>query len=438
MHLKGCQKLMKKLLVLAVALIAMISLSSCNHSTKPSSHSADLNLTSNNNSSNSIENTNLTTKKNYKINDDISIGNNSDIVVKPGIFTNETCDSSSEYPLGVDNNGNIVKFNRKTNCLESLDSNGDTSVLMNIMNSRNNHVYQIKKAGDLVVWSECPYGDNTSLDKTNGANWGIYYADLKTKAITKVDGYKGVAVQLNAQDCYLCPDQIFINEDYITFVTFDYNLSSEVTNVVKLYSISTQKLEILDYLNDDLSNHYFTCSNASDGHIAWSRELLNQDGTYTSSMYLYNINTKTKLKLVTDENVGFPVLCKNHLYAQGDPNKTFYDGEVCIYDIEKNEWVYKINNGYSQYKSHENVYLTQLEADDKYLLWSSGINYGITIFNSEDNKLYNIVPVPDHKSVDDIRGPTLLDGGLLVWNSVNHGDNNMTDKNPLSYCILKQ
>lgn len=229
-----------------------------------------------------------------------------------------------------------------------------------------------------MTWSECPYGADPSMDKTNGAYWQLFYVDLKTKKITKVDAYKeGLCVPDKSQDGYLCPDQVHINQNYISYVTFDYNSMGSVTNVVKLYDMESKNLKVIDYLNDDLVTHYFTCSAAENGRLAWSREQLNPDGTYISTTYLYDIKTTRKAKVETDKNIGFPVLVGNFLCVQNNPNKTFYDSEVCIYDINASAWVYKINNGLS------------------------GIN--------------------------EISYPRLLDGGLFVWESIKYGDSSHPD-----------
>lgn len=128
-----------------------------------------------------------------------------------------------------------------------------------------------------------------------------------------------------------------------------------------------------------------------------------------------------------------PQISGNYIYAEGEPNKTFYDSEVCIYDIRKNEWGYKINNGYSRYKRYPNVGLMNLTAVGKYLLWDSGINHGLTIFDQKTNKLYNLVLEPNHAAVDEIRNFQLLDGGLLLWNNLKYGVN----QNVKSYILLK-
>lgn len=136
------------------------------------------------------------------------------------------------------------------------------------MGDRKNHVFAIKMLGDLVAWSECPNGNmDPAEDKTKVKGWAVYYADLKTKSITKVDGDKGITVPENTQYGYLAPNQVFLSPDAISYVSFDQNEESQVTSVIKLYSISKQKLEIIDYLNEDLSQNGFCYPSVSGDKI---------------------------------------------------------------------------------------------------------------------------------------------------------------------------
>jgi len=423
----------KKVLVAIILVLVMLTPISCSHNKNSSQVSVSGNSTAGDNAGYSVD---LVTKNDYKVNDEIVIGDNSDIIAKQGEFTDKVYQHA--FFLGADGNGNIITFNSDTNNIESIDSHACLSVVMNIMEGRKNHVYTIKKLGDIVVWDECPHGDqDPATDPTNGSDWVMYFADLKTKAITKIDEYeKGVVVPKLAQDGYLCPDQIYVAPNYVSYATFNFNPAGKVTGVVKLYSISTHQLEILDYLIEDLTKYSFASPNVSGEKMVWSKVLLDPDGTYSGCSYLYDLKTKIKSKLVTDENMIFPLISDNYIYTQGEPNKTFYDTEVCIYDISKNTWVYKINNGYSPYKPHKDVYLAGLETSGKYLLWSSGINYGLTIFDQEDNKLYNLAPVPNHVETDEIRGPQLLDGNLLIWHDLKYGSNE-DDRVSYKYIFLK-
>ena len=258
---------MKKWVILIIFAAIIMDFYSCNYSTNIESRSAPIATPESHDLIASATQTS-SGKKHYKINDAISAGNKNNIILKSGKFTDEIFNGTEESLLGLDAYGNIIKFNHATNCIESVNSSGVSKVLVDIMGSRKNYIYQIEKSGNRVAWSECPYGADPSMDKTNGADWQLFYVDLETKKIAKVDAYKvGLCVPDNSQDGYLCPDQVHINQNYISYVTFDYNPMGNVTNVVKLYNMETEKLEIIDYLNDDLLTHYFTCSAAENGRL---------------------------------------------------------------------------------------------------------------------------------------------------------------------------
>ncbi len=166
--------------------------------------------------------------------------------------------------------------------------------------------------------------------------------------------------------------------------------------------------------------------------MVWSKSLINPDGTYTGYSILYDLKTKAKLKLSTKENIINPTISGNYIFAQGVPNKTFYDSEVCIYDISKNEWIYKINNGYSEYSAQYDVNLTNLDAVGNYLSWYIGESNSLVLFNKEDNKLYNIIPYSEKKEINNVQ---LLDGGLLTW--FKHPIGSDRSKSEYKYIFLK-
>lgn len=427
----------KAFILLLLIISVLMFCSSCTENENTNQPAQSLNPTVSTDEDSEPKSIELITKINYKLNDEIPVGNNNDIIARQGVLAAQAFNRPEITILGKDAHDNIIIFNSDTEEIEKVDLDGDISIVMNIMEGRKNHVYTIKKRGDIVAWSECPYA-NQYPDPTNGAGWALYYANLKTKSITKVDEYKpGTVVPENAQYRYLCPNQISIASDYITYCSWEHNPDGQITSVIKLYTMSTGKLETLDYLNEDLSNHAFGNPHVSGSKVVWCKALINPDGTYTGHSYLYDINTKVKTKLVTTENIINPLISDNYIYAEGQPNKTFWDSEVCIYDISKNEWVYKINNDYSLYKSHLHYYLTDLQAAKSYLLWSSGVPIGITVFNQEDNKLYNLVPEPDRVEVNEIKYPQLLDGGLLIWHDLKYGKTFGNDKFTFRYIMLK-
>ena len=216
----------------------------------------------------------------------------------------------------------------------------------------------------------------------------------------------------NAQYSYLAPSQVNVSPDHVTYVSWDYAPDGSVKPVIKLYTISTNKLIILDYLADDVSDNALGYPSLSGDKMVWCKAHVNQDGTYTGYSILYDLKTKVISKLVTNENIINPIISGNYIFASGQPNKTFYDQEICIYDILKNQWVYKINNSYSQYKIMSTDSLTNLQSAGGYLIWYTANQSSLVLFNKADNKLYSIVPLSDKRFITDAK---LLNGKFLVW-----------------------
>ncbi|HBX48323.1 MAG TPA: hypothetical protein DEF85_05475, partial [Clostridiaceae bacterium] len=186
----------KKILMSIFTVLLILTLTSCNQNHSDDTSSADNKKSNETSSSTQVaqpQNNEIETKMNYKVNNEIEIGNNSDIIAKQGVFKDKVYHRNCIVPLGTDKEGNFITFNLKTNNIESIDSKNNLSVLLNIMEGRNNHVYTMRKFGDIVAWSECPHAD-VDPDETRGANWGLYFADLSTKKITKIDGYKEIDV----------------------------------------------------------------------------------------------------------------------------------------------------------------------------------------------------------------------------------------------------
>lgn len=424
----------KKILMSIFTVLLILTLTSCNQNHSDNTSLADNKKSNETSSSVQVpqpQNNEIETKMNYKVNNEIEIGNNSDIVAKQGVFKDKVYWRDCIVSLGTDKKGNLITFNLKTNNIESIDSKNNLSILLNIMEGRNNHVYTMRKFGDIVAWSECPHAD-VDPDETRGANWGLYFADLSTKKITKIDGYKEIDVPENAQYSYFVPNNVFISPDRISYISWDYSPDGKVTSVIKLYTISSGKLEIIDYLNEDITKYAFGYPHISGDKMVWCKALVNPDGTYTGYSILYDLKTKVKLKLSTKENIINPTINGNYIFAQGTPNKTFWDSEICIYDISKNEWIYKINNGYSEYSARDNVYLTNLNTVGNYLVWDTGVLNALVLFNKEDNKLYNIVPYSEKKEINNVQ---LLDGGLLTW--FEHPIGSDRSKSEYKYIFLK-
>lgn len=422
---------MKKTALVILTCLLVLALISCN---KMSINDSDKNIPTiklNAENENKITDSEIITNKAYKTNDEIDIGNNSDIIKKQGRLDDPEYLRKNVILLGADSNGNIRTFNFNTSEIESIDANNKVTVLLNIMENRKDHVFAIKMLGDLVAWSECPNGNmDPALDKTNGKGWGLYFTDLKTKKITKIDGDKNITVPEKTQYSYLAPNQVFLSPNTISYISFENNPEGKVTSVIKLYTISEQKLETLDYLNEDLTQNAFGYPSVSGDKMVWCKGHVNSDGTYTGCSYLYDINTRVISKLVTDENIINPKISGKYIIAQGEPNKTFYDSEICIYDVSKNQWVFKINNGYSQYKSRKDVYLDNITTVGNYALWTTGYMPSLVLFNEDNEKLYNIIQLPSNK---EINSPQLLDGGLLTWIELTHD----SSETLLKYIILK-
>jgi hypothetical protein len=416
---------------LLLLIVAMLALSSCNTSRtvtvskgKTSSQSSTDGVSSASSKSSQTSvlplDNEISTTKNYKVNDQIPIGKNADIIIKQGIFKQnvpafkgKSYYDSDVFFLGADSNCNLIIDEYESGEIDSVDSGNKVTTVINYMQNRKNHVYDMGMCGNIIAWSECPHGnEDPATDTTNGAGWELYFADLTTEKITKIDGYKKIAVPNGAQYGYLAPSQVNVSPDHIAYVSWDYVSDGSVKPVIKLYTISTKKLEILDYLAEDVRNHALGYPYVSGDKAVWCKGKVNEDGTYTGFSILYDITTKARSKLVTDENIINPLISGDYIFASGQPNKTFYDLEICVYDIAKNQWVYKVNNSYSQYKNIENDYLTDLESTGGYLVWNTGDCSSLVIFNKADNKLYNIVPLSDKRYIS---GPRLLDGNLLVW-----------------------
>lgn len=362
----------------------------------------------------------IITSDNYLVNDQIPIGKNVSVIAKQGTFNqNGSAFKGTSYYnkdvdfLGMDSNYNFIIDDYISGKIDSVNSNNKVTTVLNYIGSRKDHMFAMSMCGNIVAWSECPHGDmDPAADTTNGAGWGLYYTDLKAKKIIKIDGYKKITVPANAQYHYLAPNKVIVSPDHISYISWDYAPDGSVEPVVKLYTISTQKLEILDYLNEDVTNHAFGYPYVSGDNMVWCKAQINQDGTYSGYSVLYNLKTKVISKLVTDENIINPQIRGDYIFASGQPNKTFYDSEICIYDILKNKWMFKINSSYSQYKNLSDNYLTDLQSVGNYLVWDTGGSNSLVLFNKNDNKLYNIVPASDKRY---ITGPELLDGNILIW-----------------------
>lgn len=365
-----------------------------------------------------IRDAEVSTTDNYLTNDLIPLGKNSDIVKRTGTVDEAKFKGQSFYGsdmdfLGVDGDGDFILDDYKAGFVDSIDASGRVTRLLNYLEGRPDHLFTMSMCGDIVAWSECPHGDmDPAEDKTNGASWGLYYADITTGKITRVDSYKKIAVPDGAQYHYLAPNRVIAAPDHICYIAWDTAPDGKVMPVIKLYTISTKKLEILDWLDEDVRDHAFGYPYISGDNMVWCKAQINGDGTYTGYPILYNLKTRVRSRLLTDENIINPIIDGNYIFASGQPNKTFYDEEICIYDIAKKQWRFKVNNEYSQYRSVYNDYLIDLESSGDYLTWNTAGQSSLVVFDKADDKLYNLVTTADSRNVS---GPRLLDGNLLIY-----------------------
>lgn len=318
----------------------------------------------------------------------------------------------------------VLGVNQELNALQFYDTDSESLVSFNmdtgevidtwdILQGRKNHLYAINKSGDIIAWSECPYGNvDPNADPTKGSGWEVYYANIKTREIKKVDGDRGITLpDQHIEYGYLAPSKLAISSHHISYITFDYNLNNELTAVIMLYDINNDRLEIIDYLNKDLSNHAFGYPNISEDKMVWCQALVKPDGTYDGECYLYDINSKTKTRLLTNQNIINPTISGNYICIENKPGKTFYDGEICIYNIDNNTWEYKINGQFEQYNQMNNIYLNYLTVTDKYLLWETAIQRTLIVFNLADHKLYKIIPFEKNQQVR----PILVQDNVLIY-----------------------
>lgn len=356
----------------------------------------------------------LITDQNYKINEEIEIGESKNIIEKKGVIKSNVS-LNGMLILGVNKQDDSLLYyepHSKSIITFKMDT-GEVIDNWDILKDRKNKIYAINKTGDIIAWAECPCGNiDPNTDRTKGAGWEVYYADVTTREIKKVDEDSGIILpNQHIEYGYLAPSKLAISDNYISYITFDYNLENQITAVIKLYDIKTEKLEIIDYLNEDLSYHAFGYPNISGDKMVWCKALVKPDGTYDGECYYYDINKKEKAKLITDENIINPTISGNFICVEGKPGKTFYDGEVCIYNIKDNKWEYKINGQFEQYNKMANIYLNYLTATDKYLLWETAIQRALIIFNFYDQKLYKIVNFEEGHEVR----PVLVQDNVLIY-----------------------
>lgn len=301
-----------------------------------------------------------------------------------------------------------------------------------IFKGRTNKLYAINKTGSIVAWAECPFGNiNPNADSTKGAGWEVYYADLATREIKRVDGDNGIKLpNQHIEYGYLAPSQIAVSPNFISYITFDYNPDQQITAVIKLYHIQTGELETIAYLDEDLSNHAFGYPNISGNKMTWCKAEIKSDGTYEGQSYLYDIKSKVTTTLTTEENIINPTISGDYICAEGIPGNTYYNGEACIYNIKDNRWEYKINGQYEQYNKMPDIYLNYLTATDKYLLWETALQQTLILFRFNDQKLYRIVTYEEGQYVR----PILVQDNVLLYGTRPAGSNG---DNTWHYVYLK-
>ncbi len=360
------------------------------------------NLSSCNKYSNTDKNTkSMMTNVSYKTNEQIEIGEKNNIINERKMI-NEKIKINYITPLNIDEHNYMVCYNSINNCIEEYNLNtGQLIEEWDFMHGHSNKLYTINMKDNIIAWSECPNADMLPInDYTHGSGWELYYANYITKNIKKVDSDNGIVLPDSYIEYgYLAPSNIDITSDYLTYISFDYDKKNEITATIKLYDIKEDKITTIDYLGEDLSNHAYGYPRISENKIVWCKALVKENGTYEGECFLYNISSGDKYKILTKENVINPYINSKYIVTEGKPNVTFYDGEICVYNIDNNTWEYKVNGNWIEYEKMNNVNLNVVALSEKYLLWNTSIPRTLSVFNFDDNKIYKIISLEENKLV---------------------------------------
>ena len=377
----------------------------------------------------------IETKQDFIENADIQQGRTNEIIQAKGMFESgeyEAVFGKGRWILGIDKESRILLLDEEENNISAYTQDGKQTILLeNIIAERTTKINCAKWDGNnYVAWVESLKCEG---EEDLGDGWGLYVASISDKIVTVVDQDAGIRAEENNAYTYAAPTNVSIADGYISYVSFGKNDEDRVTDVVKMYEISSGKLETIYQMEADPTCNVLGYTSGGNGKIAWSQAYIRPDALYEGYTSIYDIATGQIYTLDTTQNVINPCINGGHLIAENKPNNTYYDSEIVIYDITENIWKYKISSDFPAYykSSAQGVNLGEISTWGDYVTWSGMILTNIMVFDLKTSELYVIA-----ENLFDAGNVQIYPGGLLVWSDRRvESTGNLVGE--IYYCILK-
>lgn len=382
-----------------------------------------------------IQRTEIATEMNYLMNDELPHGNAETIIALQGSVSEDypASDNTHAFIMGSDAERNLYFTDWEDYSVHRLSAVGeDTIIIQSLLENREDDIYTsvFHKAG--FAWSECPNAA-ISPDPDDGAGWVVCYADLNTGEIKITDQDKGLRPAENTAYRYCCPTTPALSDEYLSYVSFEENEQNEVVQALKLYHIPTGKTETLTYLEDDPSCNA-PGSPSMDGDIlTWCSGYIRPDGLYEGETFYMNLSERVITRLDTEENVINPCAAGHFIVAENKPNQTFYDSEIVVYDRNRRQWIYKINQNAAEYRGHANSALEIITCSGPYAVWQTFTNYVLLVMDLNTGTVYQIDEAPSDGL---LWHPRLLPGDLLLWDIEHYDPQSGESQFDLQYAFL--
>lgn len=298
-------------------------------------------------------------------------------------------DHKKQFFLGDDGEGMLLfgNLDKKENITSVSDISGQNILLEPVHKDYILENILIEK--NQITWLEVtPQGDQRT-----GRQWYLY-----TKPLTK-DG-EPLCIEKTPKKIkneqhdplYYLIGSVKMKGDHIAYSFYN----QETDNLeIRLYTISTKKTDILDTLGlknteiqteDETMNSHISMA-LNDTDVVWEKSVPTTSNNYCSDLYRYNIESKKKTALLPGCNLHNPLLMQNNLILEGALNnrEDNLNRECWIYDMNKNQWIARINN-----EIIHGYWFDYRLLDDQYLMLdiSRSETQAISIVDVEKGMLY--------------------------------------------------
>lgn len=311
-----------------------------------------------------------------------------------------TFDIKSDSGIAFDSTMVPIQMSKQGLMIERRDQNGQLIAVETADGTliepvhKNNIIYgrSYSIEDEYLYWIESP---KQNLENTGVGEWYLYIRERK-------NGSEPICIdQGNYRDLQSIPygEAILSNCDFCKGnIVWRHADRKSGKDEIRLYQHKLNKTTLLDAIPFNQSNDMFEIA-VGENDAVWTHSKAMEGLRQYGNMYRMDLKTGKIQQFSKGYNLLNPNIIEDKLIVrmkpQGNnfimqPDGSYQSGELCVYDLKKDEWKFKITN-HSPLIGKENVLTAPVQINDTYitLLWEGIYNgRGMALINLDTGKMY--------------------------------------------------